>query len=64
MKRPPMSAGQKATIIACSLILGTGVLSVAALGAVAAVPALFGSMVIAVPLAAFAYVVFLRSEDA
>lgn len=64
MKRPPLTPGQKATIVFCGLVLMTGITAVAFLGAMAAVPAIAGSFLAAGPITCFAYVVFLRSEDA
>lgn len=63
MKRPPLSPGQKATVVFCGLVLMTGMLAVAFLGATAALPAVFGAFLAAGPITCFAYVVFLRSED-
>jgi 4-hydroxybenzoate polyprenyltransferase len=62
MKRT-LSPGRKATAVFCALVLGTGVIALALLGPLAAVPAIIGSLLIAAPLTVIAYVIFLKSED-
>jgi len=64
MDRPmKASPGTKASSVFCALFAGTGLVALAAFGADAVFPALFGAALMAGPLAVIAYVVFLRSED-
>ena len=57
-----LSPGQKASVVFCALVLVTGVLALALLGPVAALPAIVGSLLVAAPLATFVYVVYLNRE--